>query len=181
MSVSGEEDLAGDGLVFSGVLFQLPAELRREQDGPDLPLQADLRPAKPRRLDGDIPHLRDPDAGGADGLHQQAQALPAFRRRGVQELPVFRLGELPALLPESPALDPEELDLAVLPAKEFQKAVEGGEHGVNGGGGAALLDQVVPPPDGGPLVQLPASQPGGEGGCVVEVFADGARGTVLDL
>ncbi len=179
LTASGEKYFSGGGLVFPGVLEQLPAELRRKQDGPDLAFQADLRPAGPRGFDRDLLDLRYPDAGSADGFHAEPKALLSLRCRGIEKTLVFGARQLPVLLPERLSLDAEELDLAVLPAQEPKQRIDGGEHGVDGSGGAALLDQMLPPCGGVFFIQLPAPQPRGKFGGVMEVFADGAGGTVF--
>ena len=46
-AASGEEQLAGGDFFLPGGLLQLPAQLPRQKDGADLPLQGDLRPALP--------------------------------------------------------------------------------------------------------------------------------------
>ena len=53
-AVSGEEHLAGDGLLFFGILQQLPAQLVGQQDGAYLALQGDFRFSKMEGLYGDI-------------------------------------------------------------------------------------------------------------------------------
>ena len=73
--VSGEKDLAGSGFLLFGVFQQLAAQLAGDEDGADLAFQGDLRPARSGRLHGNILHLADPDAGGADGLHQQLSLI----------------------------------------------------------------------------------------------------------
>ena len=107
-SASGEKDLAGGGVLFFGVLQQLPAQLARQQDGADFALQAHLRPAPPGRLHGEVAHLAHPDAGGADGLQQQGQPLPAQGPGRVQQAAVLRPRQLPAGVPEQLALDAVE-------------------------------------------------------------------------
>ena len=46
-SASGEKDLTGGDFLSPGVFEQLPAQLARQQDGADLALEGDLRPAQP--------------------------------------------------------------------------------------------------------------------------------------
>ena len=70
--------LAGDFLCL-GVGDQLFAELFRQQDRPNFAFQADVRPARFRRLDGQKFDLADPDAGGAEGC--AVRPLAAARRR----------------------------------------------------------------------------------------------------
>ena len=57
-----------------GELEQLAAKLGRQQNGTDFTFQSNFGLAVFRRFDGDIPHLADADAGGADGLHQERKA-----------------------------------------------------------------------------------------------------------
>ena len=49
-TVSGEKDLAGDGLLLFGVLQELFAQLARQQDGADLAFERDLGPSLTRGL-----------------------------------------------------------------------------------------------------------------------------------
>ena len=104
---------------MSGVLEELPAELAWEHDDPDFPLEGDLRLAVPGRLHGDILYLADPDAGGADGFHQKRQ--PGLSACGVQQTVIFLPGQLPALIPEHPPLEPQGTDPATLPAQKNTK------------------------------------------------------------
>lgn len=77
LSASGEKNLArGDFLLFR-VFQHPPAQLSRQQDGADLSLQRDGGTAFLCRLHGDIAHLADSDAGGADRLHDQCDPLPS--------------------------------------------------------------------------------------------------------
>lgn len=129
LSASGEENFSRGGVVLSGILQQLSAELGREQDRADLPFQVNLRSFVPRGLHGDILYLRNADPGGADGFHQQSQpVLPLFRRRS-EESPVLSLRQFPGLLPESPALHPEKLDPAVLPPQKPKQGIDRRQHG----------------------------------------------------
>ncbi len=74
------------------------------------------------------------DKGGTDGFHQKSQTLLPMLRRCVEKTLVFRPHQLTVLLPEGLPLGTEEPDSAILPAQEFQQAVDGGQHGVDGGG-----------------------------------------------
>ena len=132
-------------------------------------------------LHGDILHLRNTDAGGTDGFHQKSQTLLPMLRRCVEKTLVFRPRQLTVLLPEGLPLGTEEPDSAILPAQEFQQAVDGGQHGVDGGGGVARLQKMLPPPGRGILRQLPLSQPGSELPAVPEVLPDGPGGALLSL
>lgn len=67
---SGAKYLTGTDVLFFRVFQELAAQLAGQQDGADLPFQRDLRPPRLSGLHGDIPHLRDPDPGGANRLHQ---------------------------------------------------------------------------------------------------------------
>ena len=57
LTASGEKNLPGGDFVFLSVLEQLPAELSRQEDGTDFPLQRDLRPPRPGGFYGEILHL----------------------------------------------------------------------------------------------------------------------------
>ena len=68
-----------------GELEQLAAKLGRQQNGTDFTFQSNFGLAVFRRFDGDILHLADADAGGADGFHQERETAVARRfRRGDQ-------------------------------------------------------------------------------------------------
>ena len=53
-SVSGEKDFTGDGFVFPSVFQQFPSQFARDEDGADLALQGDFRPAALCGLHGEI-------------------------------------------------------------------------------------------------------------------------------
>ena len=65
-----------------GKLEQLAAKLGRQQNGTDFTFQSNFGLAVFRRFDGDILHLADANAGGADGFHQERETAVArsFRR-----------------------------------------------------------------------------------------------------
>lgn len=68
-------------------LEQLAAKLGRQQNGTDFPFERNFCLAVFRRFDGDILHLADADAGGADGLHQEREtAVARGLRRSDQPL-----------------------------------------------------------------------------------------------
>ncbi len=69
LSVSGEKYLTGDDFFLFGILLQLPAQLAREQNGANLPLQRNLRMTVLDCAQRDVFHLADTDARGADGFH----------------------------------------------------------------------------------------------------------------
>ena len=102
-------------------------------------------------------------------------------RRCVEKTRVFRPHQLTVLFPEGLPLGTEEPDSAILPAQEFQQAVDGGQQGVDGGGSVARLQKMLPPPGRGILRQLPLSQPGSELPAAPEVLPDGPGGALLSL
>ena len=71
LSASGEKNLARSYFLPVRILLQLPAQLSRNQNRPDLALEKNLRFSGLNRLESDISHLTDPDARRADGLKQQ--------------------------------------------------------------------------------------------------------------
>ena len=73
----GAEYRAGGGFLPCRIAQQLAAELPRQQDDTYLALERYLGPAPFRRLHGDIAHLADSDAGGADCFHDQRNPLPS--------------------------------------------------------------------------------------------------------
>lgn len=171
--VSGEKDLAGSGFLLFGVFQQLAAQLAGDEDGADLAFQGDLRPARSGRLHGNILHLADPDAGGADGLHQQSQPRFVLRLCRSGEGVVVGPGQVPAVIPEHPPLDLEKLHPAVPEAQKVQQTVQGGEHGIDAGGGVAPLHQMGLPRRRPFLGDLPPLQPAGEGPDVPQIFLYG--------
>ena len=144
-AVPGAKDRAGGDFLLPGELQQLPAQLPRQQDGADLPLQPHLRPAAAGGLHREVAHLRDPDAGGADGLHEKLQPLPAPGLGGLHQPPVLLAGQLPLPVPEDAPLHPQKFHPALLPAQEAEESVEGGELGVDRGGREPAGQQVFPP------------------------------------
>ena len=82
------------------VFQQFAPELSRNQDGADFALQGDLRLAPLDGLHGEIPHLTDADACGADGLHQQGQPLPPQGVGGSDQAVVLGTGQLPTVIPK---------------------------------------------------------------------------------
>ena len=137
LSVSGEKNLTRNGFLLLRVFQQLAAELVGEQDDPHLALGRDLRPAPSSGLHGDVPHLAHPDAGGADGFHEQGQTVPAQVPGRVQQTDVFRAGQIPALVPEQPPLNLQKLHPALLPAQKAEQAIDGRQHGIDGDRGVA--------------------------------------------
>lgn len=97
-----------------------------------------FRPASLHGLHGEGLHPGRPDAGGADGIHQQGQPLPA-------------------VLPEQLALDLQGRYPAVPPAGKAEQAVQAQQHGVDGAGLAALGDQGLFPAGRSPLCHGPPS------------------------
>ena len=77
LSAFGEENLTRGNFLLFRVFQQPPAQLSRQQDGADLSLQRDGGTAFLCRLHGDIAHLADSDAGGADCFHDQRNPLPS--------------------------------------------------------------------------------------------------------
>ena len=161
-----------------GVLLQLPAQLPRQKDGADLPLQGDLRPALPHCLRRDIAHLADPDAGGTDGLHQQGQPTPPQAAGRLHQPGVLLPAELPGGVPEQLPLHPQVLHPAVLPAQRSQQAVQGSQLAVDRGGGLAG-GQLLPPGGGQLPGHLTAAQEGGELADLPQVFFQGGGAALL--
>ena len=87
LAAFGAKDRAGGGFLLRGKLEQLAAELDRQQNGTDFTFQSNFVLAVFRRFDGDILHLADANAGGADGLHQEREgAVARGLRRSDQPL-----------------------------------------------------------------------------------------------
>ena len=124
-SASGEKNLPGGDFLLLGVLQQLAAEFAGNEDGADLALQGDLRPPRFCRLHRDVPHLADPDAGAADGLHHQGQPVSALRLGGADQPRICTPVQLPPPVPEGPPLELQKFDPLVPPAPEAEEAVEG--------------------------------------------------------
>lgn len=136
-SAFGEKDLAGSDFLFLGVFQQPAAQLVRQENGADLAFEGDLRTSGSGSFYSQIFYLADPDAGGADGLHQQRQPALALCLGSVDQPLIFRAGQFPGRVPKQPALDFQKFDAAVPPQKAEQ-TVEGGQRPVDGHRRAAL-------------------------------------------
>ena len=178
-AASGEKDLAGGGLLLPGVLQQLPAQLAGQQDGADLALQADHGPACQGGFHREIADLADPDAGGADGLQQQGQPLPAQGAGGAQQAVVLLPGQVPAVIPEQPPLDAQRADPQLRPAQKGEEAVQCRQLGVDGGRGLSAGQQGGLPGSRRILGEGALSQPGGKGRHVPAVLLHGAGALLL--
>ena len=87
LAAFGAKDRAGGGFLPRGKLEQLAAKLGRQQNGTDFTFERNFCFAVLRRFDGDILHLADADAGGADGFHQEREgAVARGLRRSDQPL-----------------------------------------------------------------------------------------------
>lgn len=168
-------------LIFPGKFDQLPAQLSRQEDSADLPLQRDVRPAGPGCLQGDIGDLPHPDAGGAHGLHQQRQLFPALVPGSGQEFFVLLVGQLPAGVPEHPPLNLQIPGPASLPAQKAEQAVHRRQHGVHRGRRTAAGEKLLLPGADRLAVHRPVPQPQGKGIDVSLIFCNGAGAALLPL
>ena len=113
-SAFGAKDRTRGGLLLLGIFEQLAAEFPRQQDHADFAFEGDFGLALPHGFHCDIADFADPDAGGPDGLHQQAQPLPAQTASRVQQALIIGFCQLPAGIPEQPPLDFQEFHPAVV-------------------------------------------------------------------
>ena len=173
--VFGEKNLTGGNFLLSGEFEQLPAELAGKQNRPDLAFEGDVRPPALRGLYGDIPHLGDADAGGADGLQQERQPS---RRRRPQPLKLAAC-QITGSVSEGTALKLEEFHPAVLPPQEAEQAVDGGNFPVDGGRQKALGQKINLPFGSQLLCDKPAVQPGDEGADIPQIFFKSGRSPFL--
>ena len=169
-SAAGAEDHPGGNGPLPGVLFQPLAELPGQEDGPHLSLQGDLRPPPEGGLHGDVGQLGHPDAGGADGLQQQGQALLAQGQGGLHQTEVFPPGQLPPLVPEEFPLAAEGGRLAVPPPQKGEETVEGGQLPVDRADGVALGQGLLPGQDLFLGYGLPRVQSVEEGLCLSQIL-----------
>ena len=88
---SGAEDRTACDALRLGILEQLAAELRWQQDRADLALERDFRAPALCGFDGDLRDFADADARAADGLNQQRKAYSAPRPCSADERSVFAL------------------------------------------------------------------------------------------
>lgn len=168
ISPSGAEEDAGvDPLPFC-VIQQQPFQLPRHQDPPGFALAPDGNLPGAHRFHGEVFQLRDPDAGGADGLQDQIQPglLPG---RGQQPQIVF-FGQLPVFPAVGLPLAPQDLYLAVLPAQEGQQAVHACQHGVYRPEGIIFLHKLLLVGDHQLLGHRFSCGVGGKGSRVPEIF-----------
>lgn len=68
LAASGAKNRAGGDLLFLGIFQELPPQLGRPKDRANFTLEGHLRLSHPQGLHGDVSHLTDPDARGADCL-----------------------------------------------------------------------------------------------------------------
>ena len=148
LSGPGEKNLTGAGFLLFRVFQQFPAQLARQQDSADLPLQRDLCPSSLDGFHRDIPDLGNPDAGGTDGLHQQGQPFLALGVGSFQQADILISGKFPVPVPEYPALDTHGLDPQSIPVLKTKKLIHRDQHGVDGGRCIALCKQILFPCDG---------------------------------
>ena len=178
-TASGEKHLTGGDFLFSGVFEELPAELAGDEDGADFALQGDFRLARLCRCHGDIPHFTDPDARGADGLHEQGQALfSRFLCRSNQPF-ILLFCEFLVGLPEQAALEPQMLHPAVLPAHKGQESVQGRELPVDGSGVVILGQQLRFPGRSAGLCDLSAGEKRGKEPQLPEILFHGGAAPLL--
>lgn len=108
--------------MLRGKLEQLAAELDRQQNGTDFTFQSNFVLAVFRRFDGDILHLADANAGGADGLHQEREGAVARGLRRSDQPLVFPSRQFLLAVPEQMALDFQKPRAAICPTAETEKS-----------------------------------------------------------
>lgn len=173
----GPENRAGGDPPAPGIPQQPAAEFARKQDGANLTFQRNGGRSRLGGLHRDIGHLADPDAGGADGLHQQGQALPAQGPGRLHQAAVILPAQLPLRVLKATALDPQGLDPAFLPPHGRKEAVDTRQYGVDRCGGMAASKMRLP--SGRPAPAGSSAAPRGKGPDAAEVICDGPLAVLL--
>lgn len=106
-----------------GELKQFFPQPAGNENGADLSLQTDLRPASPDCFHSEMLYFADPDTCGADGFHEQGQAFPALAAGGREKAGILAAGQFSAVFPEHAPLDAQRLYPAPVPAKKREKTV----------------------------------------------------------
>ncbi|CAN4019586.1 Phosphoadenosine phosphosulfate reductase family protein, partial [Dysosmobacter welbionis] len=114
-------------ILRPGIPPQAFRQFLRQQDGPALSLQPDLRPASTQGLRRDEAQFAHPDTGGADRQHHVVQPLVLAPLGNREQPAVLRLRQVPLLLPKRPPLNLQQLHLAVLRSTEPQIRVHSRE------------------------------------------------------
>ena len=87
-----------EGFDYIWLIWQFSASVREDWS-------PTVRPPRLGGLHGDILYLAHPDSGGADGLQQQCQPLPAQLMGAIQQPLVLLPSELLPVVPEQLPLD----------------------------------------------------------------------------
>lgn len=133
----------GGDFLCPEIVPEQAAQLGGQEHDAPLSFVDDFRPASGHGPNRDEPQLGHPDAGGADGLDDEGEALVFLSLCGANQSGIFGAGQLPALVAKQGLLDLQQPDRALPPAHPAEKAVDGGQHGIDGsrgvGGGQRLL------------------------------------------
>ncbi len=134
----GDKDRAGADIPLLSIAPQLLPQGRGQEDSPGLSLAGHHSFPADSRLHGDIGHLADPDAGGADGLDQQGQPFALLFLCRPHKTPVLLPAQFPLFRAVDLFLDPERPDTAVAESPEPQKPVDRRQVRIGAGGGIAF-------------------------------------------
>ena len=103
---------------------QLCAKRARQKHHPAFPLVVYLHLTSVQRMYRKVFYLADPNAGGADGLHQQRKTLVALLLRGGDQPQIFLAAQLLLRIAVGPPLHPDGTHPEVVPLHKGKKAVD---------------------------------------------------------
>lgn len=134
---ASDENRATSDALLLAVAAEQSAELLGQKHPASLPFPGDLGHAVVHRLGGDIAQFRHTDAGGADGLHQEVEAVIFLLFGGSQKAVVFGFGQLLVGWGEDLFLDLDIFYTQIMPFHVGKESVECRQGGVDTGGGIA--------------------------------------------
>ena len=173
-----EERPAGDALA-AGIFGELAGKLAGQEDGADLALEGDGHTPLGCGFQGDVAQLGDTDAGGADGLEDECEAVLAIGFSGGDESLILVAGQVAAGVAEELALQAQVLDLAVALADVLKPPADGGELGVDGGRLIAASDEGRFPAGDGRLGERGIGEPDCEQVQVAAIFVNGGSAALF--
>lgn len=173
-----EERPAGDALA-AAIFGELAGEFAGQEDGADLALEGDGRTPLGSGFQGDVAQLGDADAGSADGLEDEREAVLAVGFGGGDKALILVTGQIAAGVAEELALQAQVLDLAVALADVLEPAADGGELGVDGGWLIAASDEGGFPAGDGHLGERGIGEPDCEQVQVAAIFVNGGSAALF--
>ena len=140
-SVSCDKNRTGWDAVFLCIRQQLFSEFPREKNRPDFALAANYDLAARYCLDGEIPQLRYPNTGAADGFHDKPELRTALRR--LKQPEIFRFCQFLFFRAVRLMLRLQVLYLTIRPAKKIKQTVQACQHGINGTNRIPFFNQLI--------------------------------------